>query len=86
MGLVGLIIAMLVNLFLEGTAIHFLTSTVGVLLFVGFTAYDTQAIKNLYLESDEKEAQSKKAILGALHLYLDFVNISLELLGSMGDS
>jgi len=85
MGLVGIIMAMLVNLFLQSTIIHFVTSVVGVLVFSGLTAYDTKAIKSDYLESDAEEAQSIKAIKGALMLYLDFLNIFLRLLGLFGD-
>lgn len=85
MGLVGIIIAMVINLFLQSSTIQFVTSMVSVLVFAGLTAHDTQAIKDLYLESDTEETQSKKAILGALHLYLDFVNLFLHLLSLLGD-
>jgi FtsH-binding integral membrane protein len=85
MGLVGVIGALLVNIFLKSSAIHFVTSLVGVLVFVGLTAYDTHEIKKLYLASDTEEVRRKKAILGALHLYLNFVNLFLHLLALFGN-
>jgi hypothetical protein len=84
MGLIGIIIASLVNLFLQSTALHFVISVVGVLVFVGLTAYDTQKIKLLYLESDGAEIATKKAIMGAVTLYLDFINLFMMLLHLFG--
>lgn len=84
MGLIGIIIASLVNLFLQSTALHFVISVVGVLVFVGLTAYDTQKIKLLYLESDGAETATKKAIMGAVTLYLDFINLFMMLLHLFG--
>ncbi len=84
MGLIGIIIASIVNMFMQSTAMHFVISVVGVLVFVGLTAYDTQAIKSIYLESDTDEVQSKKAIMGALRLYLDFINLFIMLLHLFG--
>ena len=85
MGLIGIIIAMVVNIFLQSSALHFTISAVGVLVFVGLTAYDTQRIKSLYLESDGSETMSKKAIMGALTLYLDFINLFVMLMQLLGD-
>ncbi len=85
MGLIGIIIASIVNMFLQSTAMHFVISVLGVLIFVGLTAYDTQKIKNMYSEVDGSETASKKAIMGALTLYLDFINLFLMLLRLFGD-
>ena len=84
MGLVGIIIASLVNLFMASTALQFVISVVGVLVFAGLTAYDTQAIKEMYLEADDGETMGKKVIMGALKLYLDFINLFLMLLRLLG--
>ncbi len=85
MGLIGIIIAMVVNIFLQSSALHFVISVVGVLVFVGLTAYDTQKIKSLYLEADGSEVMTKKAIMGALTLYLDFINLFIMLLHLFGE-
>lgn len=85
MGLIGIIIASVVNIFLQSPAMYFVISVVGVLVFVGLTAFDTQKIKNIYAESDGAEVQSKKAIMGALTLYLDFINLFIMLLRLFGD-
>jgi len=85
MGLIGIIIAGLVNIFLQSTMMQFIISAVGVLVFTGLTAYDTQQIKWSYLESDTMEDTGKKAIFGALQLYLDFINLFLSLLQIFGD-
>ena len=85
MGLFGLIIASIVNLFLHNTMFELVISLIGVVIFTGLTAYDTQKIKNQYLESDSAEIGHKKAILGALSLYLDFVNLFLYILRFMGN-
>jgi FtsH-binding integral membrane protein len=84
MGLIGVVIASLVNLFVGWAPLQFAISVIGVLVFTGLTAYDTQSIKELYLESDSGEIASKKAVMGALRLYLDFVNLFLLLLRFMG--
>ncbi len=85
MGLFGLIIAALVNLFLQSSALQFAISAIGVLVFAGLTAYDTQKIKEMYFEGDQYEVAGRKAIMGALTLYLDFINLFMFLLQFMGD-
>lgn len=80
MGLIGIILASLVNILMASTAVQFAISIVGVILFTGLTAYDTQRIKTIYLESDPNDVSSKKALMGALTLYLDFINLFLMLL------
>jgi FtsH-binding integral membrane protein len=85
MGLIGIIIAMLVNIFLQSSALGFAISVIGVLIFVGLTAYDTQKIKEMYDAGDDGEVLAKKGIMGALSLYLDFLNIFLFLLQLFGD-
>lgn len=85
MGLIGLIIASLVNLFVASTALQFAISAIGVLIFTGLTAYDTQKIKEMYWAGDDSETGGKKAIMGALALYLDFINLFLYLLRFIGD-
>ena len=84
MGLIGLIIAMIVNIFLQSGMLSFIISCVGVLVFVGLTAYDTQRIKEMYYASDHPEISGKKAIMGALKLYLDFINLFIMLLHLFG--
>ncbi len=85
MGLFGIIIASVVNMFMQSSAMHFVISVVGVLVFVGLTAYDTQQIKAIYRQADSGEVQEKKAIMGALRLYLDFVNLFIMLLSLFGN-
>ena len=85
MGLFGIIIASLVNIFLASSALHFAISVIGVLVFAGLTAYDTQSIKSMYLESDSSDTSEKKAISGALRLYLDFINLFIMLLHLFGN-
>lgn len=85
MGLFGLILASIVNIFMQSSAMQFMISCVGVLVFTGLTAYDVQAIKFLYHAGDHAEDQEKKAIFGALKLYLDFVNLFIMLLQLFGD-
>jgi FtsH-binding integral membrane protein len=85
MGVFGLIIAMLVNIFLQSSALQFAISAIGVLIFAGLTAYDTQNIKEMYYEGDTTDAAGRKAIMGALRLYLDFINLFMFLLQFMGD-
>ena len=84
MGLIGLIIASVVNIFMQSSAIQFMISIVGVIVFTGLTAYYTQTIKNMYYAGDSEEASSKKAILGALSLYLAFINLFIMLLQLLG--
>ncbi|MDE0255987.1 MAG: Bax inhibitor-1/YccA family protein [Rhodospirillaceae bacterium] len=85
MGLIGIIIAMVVNIFLASPALHFAISVIGVLVFVGLTAYDTQRIKSMYAAADGTTVMTRKAIMGALQLYLDFVNLFLMLLMLFGN-
>ena len=85
MGLIGVIIAMVVNIFLASPALHFAISVIGVLVFVGLTAYDTQRIKSMYTAADGTAVMTRKAIMGALQLYLDFVNMFLLLLMLFGN-
>jgi len=85
MGLFGLIIASIVNIFLASSALTFAISAIGVLIFAGLTAYDTQKIKEMYFEADSAEAAGRKAIMGALTLYLDFINLFLFMLRFLGN-
>jgi FtsH-binding integral membrane protein len=85
MGLIGIIIASVVNMFLASSALQFAISVIGVLVFVGLTAYDTQKIRKMYLEADGSETMTKKAIMGALTLYLDFINLFIMLLHLFGE-
>ncbi|MEX2616340.1 MAG: Bax inhibitor-1/YccA family protein [Alphaproteobacteria bacterium] len=85
MGLIGIIIAMVVNIFLQSSMMHFIISIVGVLVFVGLTAYDTQNIKSEYDVSDSGDVAQKKAIYGALRLYLDFINLFIMMLHLFGN-
>jgi FtsH-binding integral membrane protein len=85
MGLIGIIIASIVNIFLASSALTFAVSVIGVLIFTGLTAYDTQKIKSIYSELDASDIASKKAISGALTLYLDFINLFLMLLRLFGN-
>ena len=84
MGLIGIIIASVVNIFLKSSMMYFVISILGVLIFVGLTAYDTQKIKNMYSASDTGELMGKKAVMGALTLYLDFINLFIMLLRLFG--
>jgi len=85
MGLFGLIIASLVNLFMQSSAMEFAISVLGVGIFAGLTAYDTQTIKEMYYEGDDRTTSGRKAIMGALNLYMDFINLFIMLLRLMGD-
>ena len=85
MGLFGLIIASIVNIFLGSSALQFAISVIGVLIFAGLTAYDTQRIKEMYYEADGAEVMGRKAIMGALTPYLDFINLFMFLLQFMGN-
>ena len=84
MGLIGIIIASIVNIFMKSSMMYFVISILGVLIFVGLTAYDTQKIKNMYAASDTGELMGKKAVMGALTLYLDFINLFIMLLRLFG--
>jgi len=86
MGLIGLVLASLANLFFHSTQLQFVVSVIGVLIFTGLTAYDSQSIKNMYYVGDDGEVMGKKAVMGALRLYLDFINLFLFLLRFMGNS
>ena len=85
MGLIGIVIASLVNLFFASSAMSFVISVLGVAIFTGLTAYDTQKIKDMYFEADEVAVMGRKAIMGALSLYLDFINLFLSLLRLFGN-
>ena len=84
MGLIGIIIASIVNIFMKSSMMYFVISILGVLIFVGLTAYDTQKIKNMYAASETGELMGKKAVMGALTLYLDFINLFIMLLRLFG--
>ena len=88
MGLIGLLVASIVNIFIASSALSFAISVIGVLIFAGLTAYDTQNIKNTYLQmahSGDREWLGKAAIMGALSLYLDFINLFMFLLQFLGN-
>ena len=84
-GLFGLIIAMVVNIFLASTAMDMMISVVGVLIFAGLTAWDTQKIKLMYMAGDSEAERTKKSIFGALMLYLDFINMFMFILHLFGN-
>jgi uncharacterized protein len=84
MGLIGIVIASIVNVFVGSSALQLAISIIGVIVFVGLTAYDTQRIRDMYLELYTGEVEGKKAVLGALALYLDFINLFLMLLQLFG--
>lgn len=86
MGLFGVIIASVVNIFLRSSALDFAASLIGVIIFIGLTAYDTQRIKSMYYSAaGDGEATSKLAVMGALSLYMDFINLFLQMLRFFGD-
>jgi uncharacterized protein len=85
MGLIGIVIASLVNIFLHSSALYWAISVIGVIVFVGLTAYDTQSIKEMYDVNDDGTISGRKAVMGALRLYLDFINLFLMLLRIFGD-
>lgn len=86
MGLIGLIVASLVNIFLQSSAMQFALSVIGVFLFIGLTAYDTQRIKQTYYQfAGNSEMVGKAAVMGALNLYMDFINLFIMLLQMFGD-
>ena len=84
MGLFGIIIASVVNVFFASSMMQWIISVVGVFIFAGLTAYDTQRIKEMYLEADDSETAGRKAVMGALSLYLDFINLFMMLLQIFG--
>ena len=84
MGLIGIIIASLVNLFLQSTMLQFVTSVLGVIIFTGLTAWDTQNIKETYREANGADSNAKMAVMGALSLYLNFINLFVMLMRLMG--
>ena len=85
MGVVGLVVAMLINMFLRSSGLDLIISFIGVLLFAGLTAYDTQKIKSMYFAVQGSAFVGKSVVMGALQLYLDFINMFLFLLRFMGD-
>ncbi|KEC56071.1 Bax inhibitor-1/YccA family protein [Bartonella koehlerae] len=85
-GLVGLMLSMIVNIFLGSSALQFAISVIGVFIFAGLTAYDTQNIKLMYYEGDANDTQGRKIIMGALSLYLDFINMFVFLLQFLGSN
>ena len=85
MGLWGIIIASIVNIFLKSPAMYYALSYISVAVFVGLTAYDTQMIRNLYQSADNEDTFTRKAVAGALSLYMDFINLFLNLLRIMGN-
>jgi FtsH-binding integral membrane protein len=85
MGVFGIIIAMVINIFLQSSALSFAVSAIGVLVFAGLTAYDTQKIKEMYTVNDDGTVAGRKAIMGALSLYLDFINMFTMLLQLFGN-
>lgn len=85
MGLIGIIIAGLVNMFLHSAMLHFVSSIIAVVVFTGLTAWDVQRIKDNYAESNGSEANGKMAVFGALSLYMNFVNLFLQMLQFMGN-
>lgn len=85
MGVLGIFVAGLVNMFFQSSAMQMVLSTLGVLIFTGLTAYDAQQIKEAYLEGDSRDTAGKKAIMGALMLYLDFINLFISLMHLFGE-
>lgn len=85
MGLFGVIIAMIVNIFLKSPGLYYALSILSVIIFTGLTAWDTQKIRSMYLAQDDGDIASRKAIAGALELYLDFINLFMTLLRLFGD-
>jgi len=86
MGLIGVVVASLINLFFASSALTFAITIIGVLVFAGLTAYDTQKIKEMYTVNDDGTVAGRKAIMGALSLYLDFINLFLMLLRLFGNT
>ena len=85
MGLWGLIAASIVNLFMHSTGLSYAVSIISVIIFTGLTAFDTQAIRQMYYEQDSADMIGRKAVRGALNLYLDFINIFISLMNLMGE-
>ena len=85
MGLIGIVLASIVNIFLASSGLSFAISVIGVLVFVGLTAHDTQMIREWYVEGDDSSQMTKKAVYGALNLYLDFINLMMMMLRLFGD-
>lgn len=85
MGLIGIVIASLVNIFMQSSAIYFVVSVISVIIFTGLTAYDVQKIANFYHHAPNAEARNRYAVMGALSLYLDFINLFISLLRLFGD-
>lgn len=85
MGLIGVILASIVNIFMQSSALQFAVSVLSVLIFTGLTAYDSQTIKEMYADSYGEEGNQKLAVMGALTLYLDFINIFISLMRLLGD-
>lgn len=85
MGVIGIVVASLVNLFLKSSGLDFTISVLGVLIFAGLTAYDTQRIKQIYYSAHSADAATKFAVLGALSLYMDFINLFISLLRLFGE-
>lgn len=85
MGLWGVIIASLVNIFMQSSTLYWVISYISVAIFVGLTAYDTQRIRSMYVGNDSEDILTRKAVSGALALYMDFINLFLDLLRIMGD-
>jgi uncharacterized protein len=85
MGLIGIVIASIVNVFMASSALQFAISVIGILVFTGLTAYDTQRLKELYYSSQSSGDVTKLAVMGALTLYLDFINLFISLLYLFGD-
>ncbi len=84
MGLIGILVAMIVNIFVGSSGMAWIISVLGVLIFAGLTAYDTQKIKEMYHAADGQAVMTKKAIMGALRLYLDFINMFMFMLHLFG--
>ena len=84
MGLIGIIMASVVNIFLGSSPMQFIICIIGVLIFTGLTAYDTQTLKEMYVAGESGETQVKKGVMGALKLYLDFINLFILLLMLLG--
>ena len=85
MALIGLLVAIIVNYLMASSALQFMISVAGILIFVGLTAYDTQRIKVMYSSKASQESNDKLAVMGALELYLDFINMFRFMLYFMGD-
>ena len=85
MGVWGILIASIVNIFMKSEGLYYAISYIAVIVFTGLTAYDVQHIKNMYYSSDSRDTMARKAIIGALNLYLDFINLFIALLRIMGN-